>query len=322
MKNLTLLFCAALVLINVSCAHQDQEKAPAKVEKQTFLYSDRGEEKLYLDRYMISDGDSAKPCIIFMFGGGFVGGEKDKEEYIPYFNYLAEQGFCVASIEYRLGLKAYDLKNVSGPEEALGQFIYTINIAVEDLFDATSYIIGNAGEWNIDPDMIIANGSSAGAVSVLQGEYYISNGHELAQKLPEGFNYAGIIAFAGAVFTVGDIVWTQQPCPIQMFHGDADSNVPYDKVTEFGMGFYGSKYLAASLDSIAAPYYFYTATNFGHQIAVDPMADNRSEIMYFLNKMAIQKSKQQVNVSVNMIGKPEPNKNFTIMDYVQSNFGN
>lgn len=310
---------AAVLIVNISCAQQ--EKGKGKVEKATFLYSEQGGEKLYLDRYMIPGGDIPKPCIVFMFGGGFVGGEKDNQQYEPYFNYLAEQGFCVTSIDYRLGLKGYDPEMADGPSELVEQFVKTIDMAVEDLFDATAYILKNADEWNIDSGLIVANGSSAGAVSVLQGEYYICNGHELAQKLPAGFNYAGVVAFAGALFTVGDISWAEHPCPVQMFHGDADSNVPYDKVTELGLGFYGSKHLAASLDAAGTPYYLYTAVNSGHEMAVEPMNDNRDEILYFLNKMVGEGVKEQITVSVNMIGKPELNKNFTIMDYIRSNFG-
>ena len=318
MKKISLiLFFATFAVISVYA------QTASNVHKQTFLYSEKNGQKLYLDRYEVPSDTNAnpKPCLIFMFGGGFVSGTRDEPRYIPYFNHFAERGYCVVSIDYRLGFKGYKPGPEDGPVEMLNHFAYTIGIAVEDLFDATTFLVERAEEWKIDPEMVVATGSSAGAVSVLQGEYYISNGHELAGKLPNGFNYAGIVGFAGAIFTVGDLTWPSVPCPIQMFHGDADSNVPYDKVTELGVGFYGSEYISTTLDSLPAPYYFYSETDAAHEIAVDAMVDNLDDIDFFLDQMVENKEPYQINTVLKVIGRPVKNKNFTILDYIKSNFG-
>src|SRR5690554_7751453 len=46
-----------------------------------------------------------RPCIVFVFGGGFKEGTRDYEKYSNFFNYFANKGFVVVSIDYRLGMK-------------------------------------------------------------------------------------------------------------------------------------------------------------------------------------------------------------------------
>jgi dienelactone hydrolase len=308
MKKIILLI-AAVFVVGVSFAQE------LKVEKQTFLYAEKDGQKLYLDRYVPEGNDETKPCLIFVFGGAFKFGARDVDGYVGYFEYMARQGYCVVSIDYRLGYKDYETPPDDGPLEKLNKFENTINIAVEDLFDATNFVLGNAEEWKVDPGMIIASGSSAGAITALQGEFYICNSRERAKVLPEGFNYAGIVSFAGAIFNIGEFMWEKAPCPIQMFHGDADKLVPYDHIAQMGIGFYGSKYIAASLDAAGHPYYFYSAIDSGHELAGDPMGRCRGEIMTFLKNQVKDKKKEQVNTVVKTIGRPESDKSFTLGEY-------
>ena len=101
-------------------------------------------------------------------------------------------------------------------------------MAVEDLYDATSFVAGSLRSGGSYPARIVACGSSAGAITVLQGAYFIANENPLTAKLPDGFDYAGVISFAGAVVDMADdLTWKRAPAPIMLFHGDADSNVPY-----------------------------------------------------------------------------------------------
>ena len=58
--------------------------AENKVEKQTLVYSIENSDTLRLDRYCLSDNHSEN-TLIFAFGGGFKGGERDEKEYIPFF---------------------------------------------------------------------------------------------------------------------------------------------------------------------------------------------------------------------------------------------
>lgn len=51
--------------------------------------------------------------MIFAFGGGFKGGDKADKGYIPYFEFLARNGFVVVSTDYRTTLKNLDPSKVS-----------------------------------------------------------------------------------------------------------------------------------------------------------------------------------------------------------------
>lgn len=312
------LFTVMLLLASVTLLGQNI----GSVEKKTFLYAVKGQDSLYLDKYDLPAITGTKPCVIFVFGGGFVTGERDKSEYQQYFDVLSKSGYTVVSIDYRLGLKNLSLTSLNSPMEFIQKFQNSIDVAVEDLFDATSFILEHADEWNINKEQLIATGSSAGAVTVLQGEYNIANNTTLTQKLPNGFNYAGIISFAGAIFSMnGDLVWANNPCPIQLFHGDADRNVPFDKITADQLGFYGSKYIARQLKEKNLPYYFYEVRNAEHEIAGTPMSHNLNEIETFIQKIILQKQPLAIETEVNQIGKPEMEKDFEIMDYVRANFG-
>ena len=74
---------------------------------------------------------------------------------------------------------------------------------VEDLYDATAWIVGHADMLNIDTTKIVISGGSAGATNSVMAEYYLCNGDELAQRLPKGFRYAGVIPFAGGIWKAG-----------------------------------------------------------------------------------------------------------------------
>lgn len=293
------------------------------VDKQTFVYSVKGNDTLRLDKYDNHLIVKEKPCVIFMFGGGFVHGERDSKQYIPYFNSLVEKGYIVCSIDYRLGLKDMGSK-MTDPNDLMA-FINllnnTISIAVEDLYDATNYILDNAGRWNVDKDLLIINGSSAGAVSVLQAEYEICNNTKLAQKLPSGFNYAGVISFAGAIFNMqGDLSWKSKPAPMILFHGDADSNVPYDKLEMYPIGFYGSKHIAEQLNQMKRPYCFFDFENAAHEIAGNPMSQYVEEIISFTDKIIIKKQPLMIHSKIEQVGKPVLNKNIELLDYLKSNY--
>ena len=318
MKKTLLCLICGVVLVCLSGTGWAQS---GTIEKKTFLYSVQESDSLRLDRYDNPDAQGDRPCVIFMFGGGFYTGSRDQSSYLPYFHFLVEQGYCVVSIDYRLGMKNLNPADETNLEAFVGVFGRAIEMAVTDLYDATAYVLARATEWNVDPKGVIACGSSAGAISVLMGEYGLCNRSEAAKALlPAGFNYAGVISFAGAIFSQGQPQWAGKPCPIQMFHGDADANVPYDQVSYEGIGFYGSKYLAGQLTTMQSPHYFYSVENATHTVATTPMDDNREAILAFLNKLVRQQQPLILNTTQSQIGQAAKPKDFTIMDYIRSNF--
>ena len=211
----------------------------ATPEKHTHLYAVKGADSLYLDHY-ISPVEGKRPCMMFVFGGGFVGGQRDNEMYSKYFNFLTDNGYDVVSIDYRLGLKSLSSTPDISMKDVISLLNNAINMAVEDLFSATLYVIENADEWQIDTRQIVTSGSSAGAITVLQAENALCNLTPSAAVLPADFRYAGVLSYAGAIFSLkGEPKWKRTPAPIMFFHGSADRQVPYGKATMFGIGFYG-----------------------------------------------------------------------------------
>ena len=252
-----IMLLSMLVLAEAAGAADTADAAP---EKRTYLYAVKDADSLYLDHYVSPVAEGRRPCMIFVFGGGFVGGTRDNAEYLPYFDFLTRKGYDVVSIDYRLGLKP--LRGVDrkiSTREMVGLFNNAVSIAVEDLFSATLFVLDNAEEWMIDTDMIVTCGSSAGAITVLQAENAVCNRTVASAVLPKGFNYAGVISFAGAIFSVdGAPKWENAPAPVMFFHGNADNQVPFEKASLLGVGFYGSKFIFDQFEKRDWPCWFYT----------------------------------------------------------------
>jgi predicted esterase len=294
------------------------------IVKQTFIYAIKDADTLRLDKYDHPAVSGNKPCLIFVFGGGFAAGARDDFAYIPFYKQFANNGYSVVAIDYRLGMKNLrkKLKGLNQSqqfEQVITIFNQSITMAVEDLFDATKYVIEQAPEWHINTDYIISCGSSAGAITVLQGEYEISNAGKSAIASLKGFNYAGVISFAGAIFsTTGKLEWAAKPAPILLFHGDADKGVPYDKTTYGKLGFYGSGYISKQLKNIQTPYYFYSVENTGHEVSNSPMQYNWEEIVTFLTKLVFHKENLMIDVTETSIDKPILKEKLTIEDLIGS----
>ncbi|MCD7972752.1 MAG: alpha/beta hydrolase [Candidatus Azobacteroides sp.] len=291
-----------------------QSPSTRALQKHTFVYAEKDGEALRLDKYDIPSLYGEKPCVIFVFGGGFVGGERDSEYYIDYFNFLVEQGYVVVSIDYRLGLKG-----VTDPLTFPAALEQSINMAVEDLLDATNFVLQNAGNWQINPDMIIASGSSAGAITVLHAEYLLCNREKGFNRVPGEFNYAGVISSAGALFSAaGELRWHTSPAPMLLFHGDADGRVPFGKIEFMKYGVYGSEEIARQLHDIKSPYYFYEVINAGHEIAGSSLINNGEETISFLEKFVKEKQQLFIHTREQKIGEPDVKKNFSVEDFIRN----
>ena len=163
----------------------------------TYLFVQRDTCDLFMDVYNPASGSNTtafgleKPTVIFMFGGGFIGGTRDDADYHKWFRQMTENGYRVISIDYRLGLKGSNKVGVA----QVNVLDKAIHMAVEDLFSATNFILDNADQFGVRPDNIVISGSSAGAITVMQAEYEIANNTAWASVLPAGFNYAGLMSF-------------------------------------------------------------------------------------------------------------------------------
>lgn len=259
------------MLVITATTAMSQEKEPFLTPDGTYLFAQRDTCDLYLDVYAPAESSGTsiagkeKPTILFMFGGGFIRGTRDDEKYNPWFRMLTENGYRVISIDYRLGLKGSTKVGIA----QVNVLDKAIHMAVEDLFSATLFIIDNADELGVDPENIVASGSSAGAISVMQAEYEISNGTAWASVLPEGFNYAGVMSFSGAILSrEGKVDFKNKPCPTMMLHGTADKLVPYRQIAVLNLGFYGAGKLVDRFAKYDCNYNMYHFIDYGHEVAV------------------------------------------------------
>lgn len=292
-----------------------------EVTKRTLTYTHRGDREMLLDIY--SSNDSVEPCLLYVFGGAFLAGSRAEEEVIEVYEYFAQRGWKVVAIDYRLGL----LPLIEEPEversllDFRAMLIDAIDLATEDLVDATAFLVSNADTLGIDPTKIVTLGSSAGAITVCQAEWAICNHQPVAAVLPDGFNYAGVISMAGAVCASGKkLQWKKAPCPMMLFHGNADRNVPYGKQTLFGVSLFGSESIASSLQAIDSPYWFYDANNVDHNFSWRPMYSMRPEIELFAERMAFGGERLIVHQKVDDKSLPEAKHKFGLKDYIEANF--
>lgn len=102
-------------------------------------YVPNGHERQKLDLYLPAKGEKL-PLIIWVHGGAWVGGSKDRCPALP----LLAEGYAVASINYRLSQHA----------------IFPAQI--EDCKAAIRWLRANAAQYRLNPDRFGAWGSSAG----------------------------------------------------------------------------------------------------------------------------------------------------------------
>lgn len=287
LKRIVATFAIAAVLFPFALFSQ-----PVLKETRPFTASET--EALKMDIYT---SDSAtilpRPCLVFLFGGGFKEGTRDAKRYQAYFDHFAQKGFAVVSIDYSLGMKgqkAPGMLNFKPLQNAIG-------MAVADLYTATNYLVEHADELNIDPSLIIISGSSAGAITVLQADYWKRDNHPAAETLPDDFRYAGVISFAGAIFsTEGVPSYTRPPAPTLFFHGSADKMVPYDKTRFLHLGMFGSKALAKRFRQERYPYLFYSMEGIGHEVAEYPMEEFLPEIEQFMQDWVFDRKRRMVDI--------------------------
>lgn len=269
----------------------------------SFLYAHKDSCDLFFDFYRAS-GDSAKATVIYAFGGGFKEGSRDQKYFTPWFDELNANGYNVVSIDYRLGLK--DVKGAGVNMKFAESLEGAIRLAVEDLFSATAYLLENAEGLGIDTSRLVISGSSAGAITVLQAEWEICNRHKIAEMLPAGFNYAGVMAFSGAIFSrEGAVRYASEPCPTALFHGTADKIVPYGQFALFKMRFAGSNVLAKTMLGSGYSCNVFRFKDRGHEIA-SSMMPNLEEELLFLDRNVCRGERRIVDATIDDPSIPRP----------------
>ncbi|HOJ66233.1 MAG TPA: carboxylesterase family protein [Paludibacteraceae bacterium] len=264
------------------------------IQKITRTYAVKDSLELKMDIYTVdSTSSSLQPCLVFVFGGGFKEGKRDEPTYQPYFDYFTKKGFMVVSIDYRLGMKDQRSPGVFNTKPLQN----AISLAVLDLYSATKFLIEKADSLKIDKNKIIISGSSAGAITVLQAEYELKNHHAITSELPHDFRFAGVISFAGGIFsTKGMPSYAESPAPTLFFHGSADKLVPYKETRLFNKGMFGSRSLTNKFHKKKYSYLFYSMEGLGHEVASFPMKEFLPEIEQFIQNFVFEQKPWMVEV--------------------------
>ena len=239
-------------------------------KKETFLYAEKDTSKLYLDVYVPQVQNEQHACLFFVFGGGFIGGKRDDKQVEKVKEYYTDKGYVVIAIDYRLGMRG--LSNYSALI-ALKKFEAAINMASEDLISALDFTLKNLLEtkdYKINPKNILVMGSSAGAITALQTDYAICNGYLNSNVLPADFHLAGVIAYAGAIFsTHGKPKYkNHSPAPTLFCHGMEDHLVNYKKTQFANIGFFGSDAIAKQFKKNDYSYHIRRYPGLAHQVAI------------------------------------------------------
>jgi acetyl esterase/lipase len=284
MKQMILILSLVVLAFPLFSQEKYLDFFTSEIGIETHTYATKDGQNLEMDIYLPqNDPDTDRPVIIYAHGGGFQGGTRNSEDIIQFCTNLAQYGYVVASVSYRLTRK--DQPGGFGCDCPALEKLATFDAAVADIQDATFYLIQNYEYLGIDPQNIILAGSSAGAEAVLITAY----SPPVCYDLPSGpVAYAGVIGMAGAIPDTS-IIYNESAVPSLFFHGTNDNLVPYstaphhycEKDKPGYIILHGSHTLANKLENLNVPYWLHTTCGGGHEMASKPMQNYFNEIVDF-----------------------------------------
>lgn len=299
MKNL--FFTLSLIFIFTSQLYAQKrylEPFADSVIVDTYTYADKNQHELQLDLYQPAfDPDQKRPVLMYVHGGGFAGGVRDEAFIRKFCRNVAGYGYVAVSVSYRLTRK--DSVTGFGCDCPAAEKLKTFRAAVEDVQDATYFLIERNEQLGIDPHRIILAGSSAGAETVLNTAlqppycYGLNSGP---------VSYAGVISMAGAIPDT-TAIYDDSAVPALFFHGTSDQLVPYATAphrycSPGNPGYlilHGSYTIAERLRKLGKSYWLHTICGGDHAIASTPMRDFFDEIIRFCYDFALNGKKAQVH---------------------------
>lgn len=199
-----------------------------------------GTTDLRLDLYVPVDANgreliAGQPAIVLIHGGGFLLGSKTAPNMVTWATALAEAGYVVANINYRLVLDTPTVTTpelidyfstaeltaalpAQAPEQALEALRVSVAAAVEDAAAATTWL----ADQGVDATRIALAGESAGSITALHLAY-LNDTAQLTSVAP-----AAVVNLYGALSTPtsGSIVNPGDP-PAWTLHGTSDQLVPF-----------------------------------------------------------------------------------------------
>jgi len=265
------------------------------VDIRTYTYATKAGQNLELDVYQpVDDWQINRAVVLYVHGGGFYTGSRKDENNVGFCKRLAELGYVSVSMSYRLTRK--DQPGEFGCDCPASEKLKTFSAAVDDIREASFFLIQNRDLFRIDPQKIILAGSSAGAEAVLNTGYQ----PPMCYDLPSGpVSYAGLVSMAGAIPDTM-ILYNESAIPSMFFHGTCDNLVPYNvaphrycgKTDKGYLMMYGSYFLSRKLRQMNKPYWLHTTCGAGHEMAGNPMTQYFDEIKEFCFGFCIKGKKE------------------------------
>ncbi|MCH5377998.1 MAG: alpha/beta hydrolase [Planctomycetes bacterium] len=147
---------AFVVFLNISAV---SHAAEVTVE-EGITYSKAGDQELKLDLAK-PDGDGPFPAIVFIHGGGWLGG--DRAHFRPLAEEAAKRGYVGLTISYRLMKFDQEKKETTTAEPIFPAQIHDCKAAVR-------WLRAHADKYHVDKNWIgVAGGSAGGHLSLLVG---------------------------------------------------------------------------------------------------------------------------------------------------------
>jgi len=301
MKTLTFfLLFFVFWLFDASAGHRYLDLITDSVVAETYTYAVKNGQRLDLDVYLpVQDQEAERPVLLYVHGGGFSGGTRNGDGTVEFCKKIARRGYVAVSISYRLTRKGTETG--FGCDCTAREKLATFAAAVEDLYDATAFIIERRQQFGIDPHQIILAGSSAGAETVLDAVYDQSLKYEADPTI----SYAGVISMAGAIPDTAKVT-AQTAIPSLFFHGTCDNLVPYGRASHRYckpdqpgyLVLNGGQVIAEKLRLLGKPYWLHTTCGGNHSLAGSPMILYFNEIVKFCYDFVLNGKKDQIHTIV------------------------
>ncbi len=173
---------------------------------------------LRMDVYQpTGDTVTQRPAMVWVHGGSFSAGSKASPEIVDEATVLAKEGFVNVSINYRLSTNGCSAAAPSG------ECFTAIKDAQHDAQAAVRYLRSRATTYRIDPNRIAIGGTSAGAITALNVAYG-PNDPGTSGTPGVSSSVRAAVSLSGA--RLGTVPDAGEP-PVLLFHGTADTIVPY-----------------------------------------------------------------------------------------------
>lgn len=271
----------------------------------TYTYAVKGADSLKMDVYTpknMKKGDSF-PVLLWMHGGGFVGGDRTYPSEVKLAQLAAENGYLGVFISYRLTRKGQ--VTGFGCDCPKSEKLLTFKNAAIDFLDAARFIYQNRTLLGADTTRIIAGGSSAGAEGMLNAvymrEYFVDD-----LKPYKDIKFAGVFSLAGAMVNADYITMTNA-LPSAFFHGTDDNLVPFGSAphhlcapTRVGyLMLDGSATIVEKLKKLEKAFYFYKVYGGKHELSSIPF-EHLDDVFTFFDETVFKK---EVIQTTKIIGK-------------------